>query len=203
MHIPGTIVSVTVSVTTKHGFAAPSLLFQTHIRLMPDAREIDTTDHTLLIHFCLLLSFIYGELRLQSISFMRIALHWLTELLASKSGDIKINANHCRRENGILFSFSAASILWIFRKCVPLCVERWRQCWWRHRDNGSTGAPLVLPACCDVIPSPGRSGTDVKVTVDTFRHSPGENNQLRPANKSLIWSTTHNYTSAKYNWSVE
>ena len=75
MHIPGTMVSVTVSVTTKHGFAAPSLLFQTHIRLMPDAREIDTTDHTLLIHFCLLLSFIYGELRLQSISFMRIALH--------------------------------------------------------------------------------------------------------------------------------
>ena len=43
VHIPGTMVSVTVSVTTKHGFAAPSLLFQTHIRLMPDAREIDTT----------------------------------------------------------------------------------------------------------------------------------------------------------------
>ena len=74
-------------------------------------------------------------------------LQWLPELFGCKSGDIKINANHCRRENGILFSFSAASILWIFRKCVPLCA--------RSGDNagGDTGtmAPLVLHWWCRAV----------------------------------------------------
>ena len=90
-------------------------------------------------------------------------------------------------EKTAFFSVFLLQVFCEYSENVSHCVRR-------GGDNagGDTGtmAPLELPACCDVIPSPGRSGTDVKVTVDTFRHSPGENNQLRPANKSLIWSTT-------------